>query len=145
MTRAEIREHIFKLIFRVEFNTEEELKLQLEDYFQDEEVNIPEKDEAYIKDKYLRIYNMIDVLDSEINSNSKGWGTDRMGKVELAILRLAVYELKYDDTIPIAVAIDQAVELAKKYGKDESNSFVNGVLSSIAKTCENKGDLTDKD
>ena len=145
MTRAEIREHIFKLIFRVEFNTEEEMKLQLEDYFQDEEVNIPEKDEAYIKDKYLRIYNMIDVLDSEINSNSKGWGTDRMGKVELAILRLAVYELKYDDTIPIAVAIDQAVELAKKYGKDESNSFVNGVLSSIAKTCENKGDLTDKD
>ena len=145
MTRAEIREHIFKLIFRVEFNTEEELKLQLEDYFQDEEINIPEKDEAYIKDKYLRIYNLIDVLDSEINSNSKGWGTDRMGKVELAILRLAVYELKYDDTIPIAVAIDQAVELAKKYGKDESNSFVNGVLSSIAKTCENKGDLTDKD
>ena len=59
---------------------------------------------------------------------AKGWKTGRMGKAELAILRLAVYEMKYDEDVPVKVAINEAVELAKKFGGDESPAFVNGIL-----------------
>ena len=63
---------------------------------------------------------------------AKGWKTGRMGKAELAILRLAVYELKYDEDVPVKVAINEAVELAKKFGGDESPAFVNGILAKLA-------------
>ena len=63
---------------------------------------------------------------------AKGWKTSRMGKVDLTIIRLAVYELKYEEDIPTGVAINEAVELAKKYGTDTSSSFVNGVLAKLA-------------
>ena len=72
-------------------------------------------------------------IDGIINDNAKGWSTDRLGKVELTILRLAVYEIKYDNDIPVSVAIDQAVELSKRFGRDESYSFINGILASVAK------------
>ena len=148
MTRSEIREHIFKLVFRREFNSADEMPGQLKIYFEDNykvdtDSDTPEDDdrlclfredeETYIKDKYERIASMIDDLDATINRYSKGWDTKRMGKVDLAILRLAVYEMLHDDDIPIGVAIDEAVELAKKYGQDESASFVNGILAGIAK------------
>ena len=153
MTRAEVREHIFKLIFRVEFNDPEDMPEQIRVYFEDpykEDLNsdTPESDdrvclfseenEAYITGKYNAITGMLGELDKCINEASKGWDTARMGKVELAILRLAVYEMKYDDNIPVGVAIDQAVELAKKYGQDESASFVNGILATVAKTVDDK-------
>ncbi|MBQ4417586.1 MAG: transcription antitermination factor NusB, partial [Butyrivibrio sp.] len=67
-----------------------------------------------------------------ITERTTGWTTDRMGKAELAILRLAVYELLFDDTVPNAVAINEAVELAKRYGQDESAAFINGVLAKFA-------------
>ena len=148
MTRSEIREHIFKLVFRREFNSADEMPGQLKIYFEDNykvdtDSDTPEDDdrlclfredeEAYIKDKYERIASMIEELDTTINRYSKGWDTKRMGKVDLAILRLAVYEMIHDEDIPIGVAIDEAVELAKKYGQDESASFVNGILAGIAK------------
>ena len=67
-----------------------------------------------------------------LNANTKGWKTSRMNKVDLSILRLAVYEMKWDDEIPEGVAIDQAVELAKKYSGDDGPSFINGVLAKLA-------------
>ena len=149
MTRSEVREHIFRLVFRLEFNDADEMPAQLKRYFEDtlkEDLNsdtpesddriilFSEEDENYIKDKYDRIAGMLPELDEIINSNARGWDTTRIGKVDLAILRLAVYEMKYDDRIPVGVAIDEAVELAKKYGQDESASFVNGILASVAKT-----------
>jgi N utilization substance protein B len=66
-----------------------------------------------------------------LNANTKGWKTGRMNKVDLSILRLAVYEMKWDDEIPEGVAIDQAVELAKKYSGDDGPAFINGVLAKL--------------
>ena len=68
-----------------------------------------------------------------ITENITGWTIERIGKVELTILRLAVFEIKYDDEVPVSVAINEAVELAKKYGQNDSSSFVNGVLAKLAK------------
>ena len=78
------------------------------------------------------IVEKIDEIDAAINEVSEGWKTRRMGKVDLTLIRLAVYEMKYEDDIPVKVAINEAVELAKQYGTDESPSFVNGVLAKLA-------------
>ena len=72
------------------------------------------------------------MIDDMINKEAKGWDTTRMGKVDLTLIRLAVYEIKYDDEIPTGVAINEAVELAKKFGQDNSPAFVNGVLAKFA-------------
>lgn len=74
----------------------------------------------------------IDEIDLKINEISDGWKTSRMAKVDLAIIRLAVYEVLLDDDVPTGVAINEAVELAKQFGTDDSPSFVNGVLAKIA-------------
>ena len=71
-----------------------------------------------------------------INEKAKGWNTDRMGTVDLTVIRLAVYEMKYDETIPDGVAINEAVELAKLYGQDESAGFVNGVLAKFVEAAQ---------
>ena len=78
------------------------------------------------------IMDKIPEIDEQINEVAAGWRTKRMGKVELTILRLALFEMKYDDSIPEKVAINEAVELAKKFGGDESPSFVNGILAKFA-------------
>ena len=133
MSRQEIREEIFKLLFRVEFNDNEEMSEQLSLFFSENEIEISDTDTAYITEKYEKIVSMISEIDALIDAHAKSWPTGRMGKVDLTILRLAVYEAKYDDSIPVGVAIDQAVELAKKYGQDGSASFINGVLSGVVK------------
>ena len=74
----------------------------------------------------------LDDIDQLLNEKAKGWETERMGKVDLTILRLAVYEILYDEDIPTGVAINEAVELAKKFGQDSSPAFVNGVLAKFA-------------
>ena len=71
-----------------------------------------------------------------INANTEGWDTTRIGKVELTVLRLAVFEMKFDDEVPVNVAIDEAVEIAKKYGQENSGAFVNAILGKIAKSNE---------
>ena len=88
----------------------------------------------HIDDSY-KVWN-ISTMKTMINEKSKGWSTDRMGKVDLTIIRLAVYEMKYDDTIPEGVAINEAVELAKKFGQDESAGFINGVLAKFVEKAE---------
>ena len=128
MTRSEMREHVFKLIFRVPFHDKNELREQI-DYYFDDLTDVNEKDYEYIKNKALLVCELSDELDEKINSVSEGWPVDRIGKAELAIMRLAVYEMLYDDDIPVNVAINEAVELAKSYGSDDNAaSFVNGVL-----------------
>lgn len=128
MSRREIREIIFKLLFRVEFHDNDEMQEQF-DMIEDELGNISETDINYIKDKFSKIVENIDTIDAEINEKSQGWKTNRMGKVDLSIIRLAVYEIKLEDDIPVKVSINEAVELAKKFGTDDSPSFVNGVLA----------------
>lgn len=132
MGRAEIREHIFRMLFGVEFHNAEDLPNQTALYFELLE-QAKEKDEAYITEKYGKITEKIAEIDERINSNITGWKTTRMNKVDLTILRLAVYEMFYDEDIPVGVAINEAVELAKKYSSEEGPSFVNGILGKIAK------------
>ena len=131
MTRSEMIEHVFKLIFRVPFHDKNELREQIDFYF-DDLTDVNEKDYEYIKNKALLVCELSDELDEKINSVSEGWPVDRIGKAELAIMRLAVYEMLYDDDIPVNVAINEAVELAKSYGSDDNAaSFVNGVLAKL--------------
>ncbi|GFH90009.1 transcription antitermination protein NusB [Lachnospiraceae bacterium] len=132
MGRRELREQIFKLLFRIEFNEKNEMPEQEELFFQEEENAASEKDEQYILKKYQDIVSKVDVIDEMINETAKGWETSRMGKVDLTLIRLAVYEIKYDDEIPTGVAINEAVELAKKFGQDNSPSFINGILAKFA-------------
>lgn len=129
MSRREIREQIFKLLFRVEFNAREDLAEQEEFFFADGENAMSEEDNCRISEKFGRILEKLDSIDQALNERVQGWDTGRMGKVDLTILRLAVYEMRYDEEIPTGVAINEAVELAKKFGQDSSSSFVNGVLA----------------
>lgn len=128
MTRRELRENVFKMLFRVEFHEEGEMTGQL-GMMDDELENIKEEDAAYINNKCSDIIAKIPELDEAINASTTGWKTSRMGKVDLSIIRLAVYEIKYEEDVPAKVAINEAVELAKLYGTDNSASFVNGVLA----------------
>ena len=128
MTRRELRENVFKMLFRVEFHEEGEMSGQL-GMMDDELENIKEEDAAYINNKCSDIIAKIPELDEAINASTTGWKTTRMAKVDLSIIRLAVYEIKYEEDVPAKVAINEAVELAKLYGTDNSASFVNGVLA----------------
>lgn len=135
MSRRELREQIFKFIFRVEFNDMEEMAQQEQFFFEDVdyvERNVKEKDTEYISKKANCILEKLEEIDSSINERAKGWTTQRMGKVDLAILRVAVYEIMFDEEVPTGVAINEAVELAKKFGQEESAGFINGVLAKFA-------------
>ena len=129
MSRRELREQIFKLIFRAEFYDKEELPEQEKLFFEDYELNMKPEDETYISEKSNKILEKLDEIDGMINQEAKGWTTERMGKIELTILRLAIYEIKFDEDVPACVAINEAVEIAKKFGQEESAGFVNGVLA----------------
>jgi N utilization substance protein B len=133
MTRTELREYVFKLLFRVEFNEPDDMPEQEELFFADDETVFSDKDKAFIADKFERIKNMIPELDEALFAKAEGWNKNRMGKVELTIFRLAIYEILKDETVPAGVAINEAVELAKKYGQDNSGSFVNGVLAKFTR------------
>ena len=131
MSRRELREQIFKLLFRVEFNSLEEMPEQERLFFEDEDA-VGEKDQDYISDKYRKIQQRLPEIDEQLNAKAEGWNTARMSKVDLTILRLAVYEINFDETVPTGVAINEAVELAKKFGQDASSGFVNGILAKFA-------------
>lgn len=139
MGRRELREHIFCMLFRKEFYaTENELNEQVDFYLealtedkQEENKPLKEDDKAYMEKKVEAIFEKIPALDEKINGAAKGWKTNRMGKVDLTVIRLALYEMAYDETVPEKVAINEAVELAKKFGGDDSPSFVNGILAKL--------------
>ena len=131
MSRRELREQIFKLLFRVEFNNLEDMPEQERLFFEDEDA-ARDEDAGYISDKYHKIQHKLPEIDRQLNERTEGWDTTRMSKVDLTILRLAVYEINYDDSVPTGVAINEAVELAKKFGQDASSGFVNGILAKFA-------------
>lgn len=131
MGRRELREHIFTLLFLAEFHDTEEMGQQLVLYFE-KLGDVEEKNQEYIESKYRMILEKETEMDADIDQIAEGWKTTRMGKVDLTILRLAVYEMKFDEEIPVGVAINEAVELAKKFGGDDSPAFVNGILAKLA-------------
>lgn len=129
MSRREQREQLFKLLFRVEFNSQEEMDEQCNMFFDDIDIEYSENDEIYIRTKFEAINSRLDEIDTLIDKETKGWTTERMSKVDLAIIRLGIYEILYDEDVPAGVAINEAVELAKRFGQDKSNGFVNAVLA----------------
>lgn len=130
MKRRELREHIFKLLFLGEFNEESEMPAQLALYFEGLE-SLKKEEQTYMEEKYQLVCDKLEEIDAMLNEASKGWKTTRMSKVDLAILRLAVYEMKYDEDIPVKVAINEAVELGKCFGGEESAHFINGILGKL--------------
>jgi N utilization substance protein B len=131
MSRREIREQIFKILFRVEFHSREELDEQIALCIE-ELGDVREKDISYITEKVHSIADHLEELDEMINNAASKWKTSRMAKAELAIIRLAVYEMKFEEDIPVSVAINEAVELAKVYGDENGAGFVNGILAKLA-------------
>lgn len=135
MRRSEIREHIFKLLFLEGFHPcderEEQVHLYLETLDQPEQ-----KDLEYITGKFEQVLARREEIDTLLNEASEGWKTRRMNRVDLSVLRLAVYEMNYDPDVPLSVAINEAVELAKRFGGESSGSFVNGLLGRLAKNHE---------
>jgi N utilization substance protein B len=146
MTRRTLREHCFKMLFCMDFYPKEEADEQIEDYFRsgseeetDEKgkteivhlVKLDPEEEAELKKRVEAILDKLPEIDETLQVVTEGWKLKRMGKVELSILRLACYEIKFDDLIPDKVAINEAVELAKKFGGDESPAFVNGILAKL--------------
>lgn len=131
MKRREQREHVFKLLFMTQFNSEKEMTEQVSLYFEGLE-EPDEKSRESIREKYDRVLAHLDEIDGILNEYSRGWKTSRMNRVDLSALRLAVYEMKYEEDVPVGVAINEAVEIAKCFGGEDSGSFVNGVLGKIA-------------
>lgn len=131
MTRRGLREQIFMMLFRVEFHEMDEMSEQIS-MFEEAVEQCSEKDKEYISNKVNNIVAKLEEIDAAVNEVSEGWKTSRMGKVDLTLIRLAVYEMKYEEDIPVKVAINEAVELAKQYGTDDSPAFINGVLAKLA-------------
>ena len=128
MTRKQAREEAFILIFEKVFNDcsiEEILDIA-------SEVRELEADE-YINRVFSGVYDNIELIDGLISENAVGWKIGRISKTALAILRLAIYEIKFMEDIPASVSVNEAVELAKKYATSEDASFINGILSTIIK------------
>ena len=131
MVRSELREHIFKMIFQVEFNSMEDMPEHLRLYFE-QLSHAKDSDLVYIQEKYQKIVDKLPEIDNLLNEKTTGWKTGRMNKVDLSILRLAVYEILWDEDVPQGVTINEAVELAKRFSSEEGPAFVNGVLARFA-------------
>lgn len=130
MNRSAIREQAFKLIYSLEIKKHENLEEQINLYIESNSIT-DENAQKYIKDSIYGInQNQKDILQNIEKNLKEDWKIDRISRIDLSILKLAIYEIKYTDT-PFKVVINEAVELAKKYGEDSSKNFVNGILASI--------------
>ena len=132
MNRSEMRENAFKLIYSLEIQKTEKLEEQIELFYESNEIKDNET-QKYISDVIFGINKNEEQILKQIEQNLKeDWKLSRISKMDLSILKLAIYEIKYNE-IPYKVAINEAVELAKKYGEEKSKNFVNGILASVVK------------
>ncbi len=132
MKRSAIREETFKLLYSLEIQKTENVEEQIQLYLECNEIN-DEKAIEYITEVITGIEKNLKEIEGLIEKNLKAdWKIDRISKIDLSLLRLAIYEIKYNE-IPYKVAINEALELAKKYGEDTSKNFINGILASIVK------------
>ena len=140
MTRRVFREHCLRMMFCVSFYEDEERIEQIERYLELEEQpeeesflveTIDLSERIKLKERMENIIENLAFIDEKLSEVTTGWGLNRIGRVELSILRIAYYEMKFDSNIVASIAINEAVELSKKYGGDESHSFVNGVLAKL--------------
>ena len=127
------REQLFLMLFQHEFHETAEYREQIalfNENYGEENASVMVSNEA-LTERLFDIVDKLGSIDARLNIAISGWKLNRIGKVDITILRLAAYEMKYDDTIPVKVSVNEAVELAKKYGGDSSPSFVNGVLAKM--------------
>ena len=136
MTRREARDAVFGLLFESEFRTEE----SKEEIYGSSSENREIPNDDYVKETYYAVFDKLEEIDAIIGENSNGWRTDRLGNVSRSILRLAVYEMKYVDSIPYNVTINEAIELAKKYDDEKARPFINGVLNSVKNSLGEKAE-----
>ena len=130
MSRKEARENAFKCVYQFEFDKDKNVNDILDMCLAENQSN--EAEEEYIKEVVLGVKQNSEKIDEEILKNLKNWSISRIAKVDLAILRIAIYEMCYmSDSIPFKVSINEAVELAKTYGNQNSRSFVNGLLAKV--------------
>lgn len=130
MNKSNLREEIFKLVYSLEVQKEDESS-QIDLYLENSELSDKEKEK--IKEEVCKIIDLKEDIENQISKNLKsGWSIERISKVNISILRIAIYEMIYEK-LPYKVVINEAVELAKKYGEEASASFINGVLASVVK------------
>ena len=130
MNRRKEREQAFVLIFEKSFRDDETVENILEDALSSDFYESSE----YSEKIFTGTVSNLDEIDGIIKDNLKGWKIDRISKVSLSILRLAIYEIRYVTSVPSGVSINEAVELSKKYATVEDTSFINGVLGSVARS-----------
>lgn len=139
MTRKKVREHLFKMLFLLDFYPKAELDNQVSTYLKDiadaaeETQEGLEKVREELKQKFYAVAEHLEEIDRKIEEKSNGWSLKRLAKADITALRLAIYEIQYDEDVPAGVAVNEAVELAKLYGTDKSPAFVNGVLGSVVR------------
>lgn len=130
MTKHEMREEVFKIIFGLDFHQDEDIRATVEKYMEKScDLPLSYREQERIIERAVAIGSMEAELDAEINAVAKGWTTAYMGRAELNLLRIAVYEINHDATVPDKVAVNEAIELAKLYCNDDTPKFVNGLLS----------------
>ena len=131
MNRSQVRELAFKLLYQIEIQKEVN-KEDIDLFFENNQINSEEAKE-YIEDVVNGVSKEVKTIMEEIEKNlKKDWEIDRISKINLALLKLAIYEIKYKE-IPFKVVINEVVELAKKYGEETSSVFINGILASVVK------------
>lgn len=131
MTRRELREQVLKLLYMRDFYEREEAEEQNALYFE-VFTSFDENERSEIRDRYNCIIDQLGDIDAILSEASSGWKLSRMGKMELGILRLAAYEIRFDESVPDKAAINEAVDLAKLYGgEDSSAGFINGILAKV--------------
>ncbi|MGM9625965.1 MAG: transcription antitermination factor NusB [Eubacteriales bacterium] len=132
MTRRQAREIIFSLIYEADFHKDGSFAQIYNDAITDR--SFEEND--YVRKTFFGMEDVLPQLDALIAENAVGWKMDRLSKVSHAIMRLCIYEMLYSDDVPATAAINEAMELAKKYDHDRAPAFINGVVNAVAK---NKG------
>ncbi len=135
MGRKLAREETMKLLYQMDMNNDYS-ESSVKDFIENGELNKEEKE--YISSSAVTILKNLDAIDKNISQNIRGWKISRLAKVDLSILRIAIYELLYREDIPIEVCINEAIEIAKKYSTEESSKFINGMLGNFVRTMENR-------
>ena len=133
MSRRNARKHIFNLVFQTEFNNDTDIDESVSTYIA-EYSDFKEDEKEFVLNEYRGINENLKEIDDCIDSFASGWSISRLAKTDLAILRIAVYEILFSDDVPDKVAVNEAVELAKLFSSDKAPAFVNGVLSKVIKS-----------
>ncbi|MEG2348378.1 MAG: transcription antitermination factor NusB [Clostridia bacterium] len=138
MGRKRAREDAFKCIYELEFDDSKNVDKILKNSYL--ENSNEEEEKEYMEIVLNGVKENLAAIDEIILAKLKNWSMKRIAKIDLAILRLAVYEIEYLNDIPVKVTANEAVELAKKYGNNDSKSFINGVIAKIIESKEEKSE-----